>query len=169
MSIRKFAKAAVVSGATLVGGAIAYCIWEALKSKERTVAKDVHIEVSTAIDKTPAELFAFWRDLRNLALFMSNLISVTETSERRSHWVARGLNGEKVEWDAEIFNERENELIAWRSLDDDDIVNAGSVRFEPSSDGHGSVVRVSMNYNPPAGTIGKTLAQLLGRDPEQLI
>ena len=66
--------------------------------------------------------------------------------------MARGLNGT-----TEMFNERENELIAWRSLDDADIVNAGSVRFEPSSEGHGSVVRVSMNYNPPAGTIGKTL------------
>ena len=71
MSIRKYAKVALVSGATLVGGAIAYCIWKALEPEERTVAKDVHVEVATAIDKTPAELFAFWRDFRNLALFMS--------------------------------------------------------------------------------------------------
>jgi uncharacterized membrane protein len=183
MTLRQYARAAlgkkrrsastvktslVVSGATLAGAAIAYAIWKALKTEERDVAKDVHVEVSIAIDKTPAELFAFWRDFHNLSSFMRNLISVTETSDRRSHWVARGLSRDKVEWDAEIFRELENELIAWRSLDTD-IVHAGSVRFEQGPKGHGSIVRVTMNYNPPVGNIGKTIAQLLRRDPAHLI
>jgi uncharacterized membrane protein len=100
---------------------------------------------------------------------MRNLESVTELDGTRSHWVAKGPAGARVEWDAEIYNEKENELIAWRSLENADVVNAGSVRFQPGPTGHGTFVRVSMNYNPPAGKVGATLAQLLGAEPAQLI
>jgi uncharacterized membrane protein len=74
-----------------------------------------------------------------------------------------------VEWDAEIYNEKENELIAWRSLENADIVNAGSVRFQAAPEGHGTYVRITVNYNPPAGKVGATLAQLLEAEPAQLI
>ena len=79
------------------------------------------------------------------------------------------LPGTHVEWDAEIYNEIKNELIAWRSLEDADVVNAGSVRFQAGPTGHGTFVRVTMNYNPPAGRVGAGLAELLGAEPSQLI
>ena len=100
---------------------------------------------------------------------MKNLESVTELDSQHTHWVAKGIGGSKVEWDAEIYNEKENELIAWRSLENADVVNAGSVRFQTGPQGHGTFVRVTMNYNPPAGAVGATLAQLLGAEPSQLI
>jgi uncharacterized membrane protein len=100
---------------------------------------------------------------------MRNLESVTETSDSRSHWVAKGPGGIRVEWDAEIYNEKENDLIAWRSLENADVVNAGSVRFQQGPAGHGTYVRVAMNYNPPAGKVGATVAQILGAEPSQLI
>jgi uncharacterized membrane protein len=83
--------------------------------------------------------------------------------------VAKGIGGIKVEWDAEIYNEIENEMIAWRSVDNADVVNAGSVRFQAAPTGHGTYVRVTLNYNPPAGSVGASLAQLLGTEPGQLI
>jgi uncharacterized membrane protein len=140
-----------------------------IRNADENVARDVHIETSIAIDKSPAELYSFWRDFRNLPLFMNNLESVTELDNQRTHWVAKGIAGSKVEWDAEIYNEKENELIAWRSLENADVVNAGSVRFEPDPQGHGTHLRVTMNYNPPAGKAGATIAQLLGAEPSQLI
>jgi uncharacterized membrane protein len=61
--------------------------------------------------------------LKNLPLFMKNLESVVELDQRKSHWVAEGIGAARVEWDAEIYNEIENELIAWRSLENADVVN----------------------------------------------
>lgn len=55
---------------------------------------------------------------------MGHLESVTCVSTNRSHWVAKGPAGKLVEWDAEIYNEKPNELIAWRSLDGE-VTNAG--------------------------------------------
>ena len=113
------------------------------------VAKDVHIEKSITIAKSPEELYSFWRDFENLPKFMDHLESVTCVSTNRSHWVAKGPAGKRVEWDAEIYNEKPNELIAWRSLDGE-VTNAGSVRFEPAGE-RGTVVRVVVNYNTPGG------------------
>jgi uncharacterized membrane protein len=154
----------------LAGAGLAYVAARALMNNDgASVARDVHIEKSIAIEKSPEELFSFWRDFTNLPLFMRNLDSVTVLDATRSHWVARGPAGTHVEWDAEIYNEIENELIAWRSTENADVVNAGSVRFQKAPTGHGTFVRVTMNYNSPAGTVGASLAQLLGVDPGQLI
>jgi uncharacterized membrane protein len=161
----------ILAGTVVLAGAgLAYAAAKALMNNDgAAVARDVHVEKSIAIDKLPAELYSFWRDFTNLPLFMRNLDSVTVLDATRSHWVARGPAGTHVEWDAEIYNEIENELIAWRSTENADVVNAGSVRFQKAPTGHGTFVRVTMNYNPPAGNVGSTLAQLLGAEPGQLI
>ena len=132
------------------------------------VAREVHIEKSVTVSSTPKELFRMWRDFENLPQFMEDLESVTRLDETRSHWVANGPGGRKVEWDAEIYNEKENEMIAWRSLPGSDVTNAGSVHFEEAP-GHGTYVKVVLNYNPPGGKAASLLAKLFGKEPGQLI
>jgi uncharacterized membrane protein len=160
----------ILAGTVVLAGAgLAYAAAKTLMTSNGTsVARDVHVETSIAIERSRRELFSFWRDFSNLPLFMRNLDSVTVLDATRSHWVARGPAGTQVEWDAEIYNEIENELIAWRSTENADVVNAGSVRFQKGPTGHGTFVRVTMNYNPPAGNVGASLAQLLGAEPRQL-
>jgi uncharacterized membrane protein len=131
--------------------------------------RGIKVEKSVTINKSPEELYSFWRRFENLPRFMNHLESVTTTGESRSHWVAKAPAGSTVEWDAEIYNEKENELIAWRSLDGADVDNAGSVRFEPSAGGRGTTVRVTLRYDPPGGAIGAAIAKLFGENPEQQI
>jgi uncharacterized membrane protein len=126
------------------------------------------IEQSVIINRPPDELFRFWRQFDNLPRFMDNLESVTVLDGRRSHWVAKGPVGTRVEWDAEVHNEIENELIAWRSLPGADVDQAGSVHFVPAYDG-GTEVRVIMRYTAPAGKAGDAVAHILGAAPEQQI
>jgi uncharacterized membrane protein len=159
----------VTGGALLAGAGLAYAAVKTIQSAADSIAREVHFERSITIDKSPADLFVFWREFRNLPLFMKGLESVTELDQQKSHWVAKGIGSAKVEWDAEIYNEIENELIAWRSLENADVVNAGSVRFQKAPEGRGTYVRVTVNYNPPAGKLGATFAQLLGGEPQQLI
>jgi uncharacterized membrane protein len=167
--LARIVRPALTAGAVLVGAGLAYAaVRFAKKSSEDEVAREVHLETSIAINRSADELYALWRDLKNLPLFMANLESVKELDDKRSHWVAIGLNGKRVKWDAEIYNEKRGELIAWRSLDGD-VANAGSVRFTPGPQNHGTYVQVTMNYNPPAGVIGEAIGQLFGADPAQLI
>jgi uncharacterized membrane protein len=114
------------------------------------------------------ELFQFWRRLENLPRFMDNLESVTVLDSRRSHWVAKGALGARVEWDAEIHNEIPDELLAWRSLPGSDVDQAGSVHFTRAKAG-GTEVRVVLRYAAPGGKIGDAVAHLLGDDPARQI
>lgn len=131
--------------------------------------KGIKVEKSVTINRSPEELYRFWRNFENLPRFMNHLESVKVTGEGRSHWVAHAPAGKTVEWDAEINNEKENELIAWRSLEGADVDNAGSVRFEPAADGRGTTVRVTLKYDPPAGRLGSLVARLFGEEPSQQI
>jgi uncharacterized membrane protein len=166
------------AGAALLHrGSTGHCnVYEALginsangSDKEVPVARDVHVEKSITINASPEELYAFWRQFENLPLFMDHLESVTNLGFNRWHWVAKGPLGARVEWDAEIYNEKPNEMIAWRSLEGSDITNAGSVHFEPAPGERGTQVKVVLNYNAPAGKFGALLAKLFGQEPGQII
>jgi uncharacterized membrane protein len=122
------------------------------------------VERTITVNRPREEVYRFWRQLENLPRFMDHLESVTVLDEDRSHWVAKAPAGTKVEWDASIQDEIENELIAWRSLPGSDIDNAGSVHFIPA--GEGTEVRVVLRYDPPAGKVGAAVAKLLGEEPE---
>jgi uncharacterized membrane protein len=129
----------------------------------------VKVEKSVTIQRTPDELFRFWRNFENLPRVMAHLETVKVIDDNRSHWVAKAPLGTSVEWDAVIHNERENELIAWRSLEGSAVDTAGSVHFRRAPGGRGTEVRVSLKYNPPAGKVGAAIAKLLGEDPAQEI
>ena len=167
--MKERSKAPLIIGGVIAGAGLAYAARTIMKNGKSDLAKDVHIETSISINRSPSELYAFWRDFSRLPKFMTNLKSVTDLGNGKSRWIAKGIAGREVEWEAEVFNERENELIAWRSLEGSDVVNAGSVRFEQGPKNHGTYVRVTLNYNPPAGTVGKTLLRIFGAEPQQLI
>jgi uncharacterized membrane protein len=121
---------------------------------------------SIVIQRPRAELYSFWRKLENLPAVMSHVKSVEKLDEMRSRWTVSAPAGFLVQWDAEIINERENELIAWQSLAGAQIPNAGSVWFQDWPGG-GTHVKVALEYEPPAGEIGAQLAGIFRESPEQ--
>jgi len=129
----------------------------------------IKVEKSVMINKPPEELYRFWRNFENLPRFMNHLESVTPLGDDHSRWVAKAPAGTRVEWDAEVYNEKENELIAWRSLENADVNNAGSVRFRRAPLGRGTEVKVVLNYEPPGGKIGAAVAKLFGEEPGQQV
>jgi uncharacterized membrane protein len=128
--------------------------------------KAVKVDRSVTVARPADVLFGFWRNFENLPRIMGHLESVTVLSAERSRWKAKGPAGMTVEWEAVIHNEVENELIAWKSTDDADVKNAGSVRFKEAPGGRGTEVRVVLEYEPPAGKLGMVVAKLLGEEPD---
>jgi uncharacterized membrane protein len=124
---------------------------------------------AVTVNASPEQLYAFWRRLDNLSIVFDNLVSITVSDDIHSHWILRAPGGRRLEWDAEITVDRENEMVGWRSLPGADLDNAGYVRFERATGGRGTVVRVALQYNPPAGKFGAALAALFGERPASLI
>lgn len=125
----------------------------------------IRVEQAVRVARPAEELYRFWRNLENLPRFMDHLESVRVLDERHSHWVARGLAGMRVEWDAEIHNEVPRQLLAWRSLPGSEVDHAGSVHFEPDA-GDFTLVRVILRYDLPAGKVGAVVARLFGEDAD---
>lgn len=127
------------------------------------------IETSTriTINRPVNEVFAYWQDLENLPRFMTHLQSVRALGGGRSRWRAAGPVGREVEWDAEITDERADEVIAWRSVDGATVPNSGKVEFRAAPGGRGTEVRVRLTYDPPAGKLGTAVAKLFGEAPDQ--
>ncbi len=126
------------------------------------------VEAAMTIGKPAAELYAFWRRLENLPRFMNGLEEVTELDGRRSHWVGKSPLGFKAEWDAEIVEEREGQFLSWRSLPDSQIHNAGTVFFDESPNGRGTVVRVSMEL-ASANALGQAVSKVVASGTERQV
>ena len=131
-------------------------------------ARGVKLRSSVIVNAPAVHCHRFWRDLRNLPLFLSHIHSVEVLSEKRSHWIARPFGDFEVDWDAEIIRDDPPAIIGWRSLPGSRVATAGSIRFFSRGANQTRVV-VTMTYNPPAGALGTTLLELFGVAPEQQI
>jgi uncharacterized membrane protein len=131
--------------------------------------KGVTVAEAITVARPPDAVYHFWRDFRNLPQFMEHLEAVQVTDDRHSHWRARAPAGTTVEWDAEIVDDRPNELIAWRSVERADVPNRGTVRFRPAPGGRGTEIHVSLQHDPPGGKIGALVARLFGEEPSQQV
>lgn len=127
---------------------------------------DTVVERTVTINRPRQELYAFWRDFRNLPLFMENIASVTIIDDRRSHWVVRAPADTTVEWDSVITEEIPGELIEWRSNDEASVPNTGRIEFRDSTNGRGTLVSATIAYDAPLGAVGKTIAKLFQKEPK---
>ncbi len=166
---------AALGGALLQRGYTGYChVYDALGMNSAGGPSDtrralggragVHVDESVTINRPIEELYRFWRNLENLPRFMRHLESVERITDTLSRWRAKGPAGTTVEWNAEIINEVPNQVIGWKSIEGSDVVSAGSVNFDDAGAGRGTRVRVHLQYSPPGGRAGATLAKLFGRD-----
>jgi uncharacterized membrane protein len=138
--------------------------------EELSGSRGINVRESVRLETPVDDVYRFWSRLENLPTFMDNLVAVTDLGGGKSHWVARGPGGLRVEWDAEIINQIQNKLLAWRSLPGGDVVSAGSVTFAPArGDDRGTQLTVTLQYEPPAGKFGRLVAAAFGREPSQTI
>jgi uncharacterized membrane protein len=166
-----------LGGLLLRRGVTAHCdVYEALGVDTSPAAsgtraalggsRGVNVLESVTINRSVPELYRFWRNLENLPQFMRHLQSVDKMTDTISRWRAKGPAGVIVEWEAEIYNEVPDKLIAWRSLETSQVISAGSVNFDDAGPGRGTRVTVHLQYSPPGGKLGAKLAKLFGADAE---
>jgi len=149
----------------LVGAASGAVVVRSLTKRPRKYS-GLKLKRSIEVGRSPSELYAFWHDVENLPKITDVLTSVESTGGPWSRWTIQGA-GVQLSWDSEITADRENEMIGWRSREGSSIETAGYVRFSPGRDG--TVVRVALEYSPPAGKIGAAVATIFGNRPGALI
>lgn len=146
------------------GGAVAYKSFTTDGAAIRDFARG-----TVLINKSPNELFNFWRNFENLPRFMHHLESVKNLDGKRSQWIAIGPANSRVEWTAEILSETPGKLIAWRSTEGSPVKVDGSIEFREDPSGRGTIVDAVIQYRSPAGNLGKAVAKFVGKDPAFLM
>lgn len=152
-----------IAGALLIyRGATGFCPVYGALDQDGTDPSALNITETFIVDRPRQEVYSFWRRLENLPRFMKHLASVDEYDRKNSHWRAN-LPGEilKLNWNAEITREDENNYIGWQSVEGSMVENAGKVTFHDAINGSGTELTVDISYFPPAGSLGQGIARLL--------
>jgi len=76
----------------------------------------VSFEKAIHIHAPVEEVYGYWSNFENFPRFMTHLKEVRSLENGRSHWVAAGPGGVSIPWDAEITEQRENQVLAWTSV-----------------------------------------------------
>ncbi|MCE9547505.1 MAG: hypothetical protein K8T25_18700 [Planctomycetia bacterium] len=123
------------------------------------MSSGIQFDTTIHVLRTPDELYRIGRQLESLPTVIRGLISVTAmenhcdhpettTEPERSRWMVQTPNGRALQWDVELQRDVPNELIVWRTLDGADWNFTAALRFEVGPDGHGTIVALSLNYDP---------------------
>lgn len=131
-------------------------------------AGDMDVKGCTVtIMKPRQELYAYWRDFQHLPGFMENVREIRPLAGKdRSNWRIRAPAGHIVDVVTEVAEDREGEVIAWRSVEDSEIETEGRVTFTDAPGTRGTRVSLVIGYKPPAGAMGKIFAKAFRREPE---
>ncbi|OLY93474.1 Uncharacterized membrane protein [Cnuella takakiae] len=161
-----------LGGFLLYRGASGNCpMYSAIgKTKGVSHTQAINIRTSLVVNRPKDEVYAFWRKLENLPLFMKHIATVTEIDQKHSHWeaVVPGNIG-KIKWNAEIVKEEPGYMIGWQSIPNATIHNAGKVVFHDAMGGQGTELEVVISYHPPAGEIGSGMAKMLNPVFEKIV
>lgn len=125
----------------------------------------IWVRTSALVNAPEEELYRMWRDVESAPRWQEQIMSVTRTGERSSHWVMQ-LKDERVEWDSEILNDEPGKRIAWRSIDGNSN-NAGEVIFERATAGRGTMVTVLQEFK--MSKLASAWETLTGRNPKQAV
>lgn len=152
-------------------GITGYCAGYEVLGKNNVSHENHHIsiKINLKINKPKEEVYAFWRKLDNLPLFMQHLESVKVTDQIHSEWKAKLPGGVgNLTWKSEIVKDIPNQHIGWHSLADAPIENKGNVKFIDSGNNE-SEAHIAISYIVPGGIVGKGLGQLFSPLFEEIV
>ncbi|MFW5966146.1 MAG: SRPBCC family protein [Persicimonas sp.] len=133
-------------------------------------SQGLQVRATITIDRPVQEVYAHWRDLSTLSTCMRHIESIERIDETLWRWKAHiPKTDSSIEWDAEITEERENEMITWRSVESAEIQNEGMVEFQPHPNGTSTEMHAHIVYYPPAGAVGRAIGSFMRGLNERVI
>ena len=137
------------------------------KRADRETSKGSVADQAVTIGKPRDEVYQRFRRFSEFPSFMRNVERIDDLGDGRTHWVVKVPAGQTVEWDAISTADEAGRLIAWKSAPGADIANSGRIEFKDAPGGRGTEVHARIHYDPPAGELGKLVAELFGKEPGQ--
>lgn len=117
------------------------------------------------IDRPVGDVYRFWSNLENLAIFLPHLRDIRPLDDRRSHWELKLRENLSVQWTAELLHEDPEELVVWRVQEPSDLYHEGWVRFSSLRGGASTMMTLKVYILAPGGNAGAQFFKWLERLP----
>lgn len=123
------------------------------------------VQRSLTIYRTSQEIYTFWRTIENAPRFMPMVQSVQKIDEKRSHWIAYGPTGQKLEWDVEITQDQPGRTIAWQVRNNASMMmeDGGRVSFREAARQRGTIVTLEADFRGHKGLQNMLEMPLIGK------
>lgn len=121
------------------------------------------IHRTITINRAPAEVYAFWREVENLAVYLPRIHDIDRIDDARSTWSFKGPGDIVLKSEVEIIDDQPERLLVWRAVEPSDLFHEGWVSFAPVEGGAATEVDLHLRVLAPGGKAGARLVELLGR------
>ncbi len=126
------------------------------------------LEQTIRINAPVSDVYDFWANPENYPKAFSHISAIEKLGENLYRWTVAGPGGIPVHWEGTITRTVPNTLVEWKSLPGSTVGNLGFVRVDPNYDASTRVL-VRMFYRPPAGVLGRFIAEMFGVDPKKVL
>lgn len=116
---------------------------------------------SVTISQPADTLYEAWRDPDQFSQVMGHFAEVTAVDEDHYRWTVHLPGGREVSWETRIVEAEPGERLRWETAGPSVVAHEGSVRFRPASGDRGTVVTLSVRFDPPGGPLGRALLDQL--------
>jgi uncharacterized membrane protein len=99
---------------------------------------------------------------------MGHFAEVTQSGDDRFRWTVRGPLDRDVSWETRVVEVEPGEIVRWETPQDAMLPNSGTVRFRPAPGDRGTVVTLSIRFDPPGGAFGSAALDRLDVVPKAL-
>jgi uncharacterized membrane protein len=96
------------------------------------------------VDRSLRTVYNQWTQFEDFPRFMEGIKAVRQLDDKRLHWEAE-IAGQTKSWDAEIFEQVPDKVIAWRSTSGAE--NSGTVEFKAVHPGR-TKITLTLAYDP---------------------
>jgi uncharacterized membrane protein len=126
------------------------------------------LEETIRINAPISDLYDFWVNPENYSKVFSHITGIERLGENLYRWTLTGPAGLPIHWEGRITRAVPNTVVEWKSLPGSTVGNFGIARFDPHYDAS-TRIHVRMFYRPPAGILGRFVAELFGSDPKKVL
>jgi uncharacterized membrane protein len=115
-----------------------------------------------SISASADELFGFFRDTTNFQRVLRNVVDFQPQGERAVHWKVPGPDGQVLELDAQLTEERPGELLRWTPATDGGTPTELEIRLRPSPAGTGTAVTMRLEPQPAKAAAATPVGAIAG-------
>jgi uncharacterized membrane protein len=115
-----------------------------------------------------SDVYQFWANPENYPKVFSHIAAIERLGENLYRWTMNGPAGLPIHWEGRITRTVPNTSVEWKSLPGSTVGNFGIAHFDANYDAS-TRLRVRMFYRPPAGILGRFVAELFGSAPGKVL